>query len=271
MMSASSKEFGLQSRTVREGLGIRLVGQSESSDFIHWKQPWRVMWPDGTDEGVTEFYAGNVLVRGDLRIAFVRILRDDLSCEPGGPIEGIGYTTLATSRDGRTWQRFREPFLDRGDRPGAFDRAMAWVTSAVQVGDRVYLPYAAYNQGHKVGDRQIGMATIARDRFVSREASGSTSGHLLTPLISYSGRKPLDLWVNADAGSGEIRVQVLDVEGKVIPGFSLSDCRPMTEDALDHNVKWKRSLKELANAPFRLEFSVRNAKLYAFSLAKGAW
>jgi len=268
LMAASDKEFGLQSRTVRQGLGTRLIGQSVSPDFLHWEQPWRTFTPDFADQGITEFYGGTAIARGDLLIAFTLILRDDLPAEPGGNVEGIGYTVLATSRDGRHWQRFREPFLDRNPAPGTYDRAFAWVTGAAQANDKVYLSYAAYNQGHKTGDRQCGVATIARDRFVAREALGAETGTLRTYMLSYAGRGPLQLWLNADASRGEIRARALDDKGDVIPGFSFADCVPVVSDGLSQQVVWKQPSSRLKNKPFRIEFSLRNARLYGFSLAK---
>jgi hypothetical protein len=268
MMSEDDKEFGLQSRTARQGIGIRLTGQTESPDFIHWEQPWRVFTPDTKDDGVTEFYGASVLARGDLLIGFVRMLRDDLAAEPGGNIEGIGYTTLATSRDGRHWERFREPFLDRNPQPGTYDRAFAWVTGIAEKDDKVYLSYAAYNQGHKTGDRQCGVATIARDRFVAREATGAKQGRLLTRLLSYKSRGPLELWVNAEAVSGELRVQALDERDDAIPGFSFTDCQPIKVDSLAQQVIWKQPMSQLKGKAFRLEFSLDNARLYGFSFAR---
>ncbi|MDO8587012.1 MAG: hypothetical protein Q7T82_08220 [Armatimonadota bacterium] len=268
MMSASAKEFGMESRTTRPGLGGRLSGQTSSLDFVHWEQPWRIFTPDSADEGATEFYGGSVLARGDLLIAFPLILRDDLAAEAGGKIEGIGYTAIATSRDGRRWQRFREPFLDRASQPGAYDRAFAWVSGVTEANDKVYLSYVAYNQGHKTGDRQCGMATIARDRFVSREARGEKPGTLRTNLLSYAGRGPMQLWLNADASGGEIRVQVVDEKGVVIPGFSFDDCAPVAADSLHQQVTWKQPTSRLKGKSFRLEFSLRNARLYGFSFAK---
>jgi len=268
MMSASAKEFGFESRTTRPGLGGRLCGQTCSADFLHWEQPWRIFTPDSADSGATEFYGAGVLARGDLLIAFPLILRDDLPAEPGGNVEGIGYTTLATSRDGRHWQRFREPFLDRNPQPGTYDRAFAWISGIAEANDRVCFTYAAYNQGHKTGDRQCGVATIARDRYVSREATGAKQGRLLTRLLSYRGRGPLELWLNAEATPGEIRVQALDEEGSVIPGFSFADCRPIKGNGLAQQALWRQPMSLLKGKAFRLEFSLKNARLYGFSFSR---
>jgi hypothetical protein len=95
----------------RAGKGIRrLVGLTTSPDFLRWERPRRIFVPDGRDDGLLEFYGmGAFHVRGALRIGLVRVLRDDLPCDPGGPKDGIGYSVLATSRDGVTWHRRREP------------------------------------------------------------------------------------------------------------------------------------------------------------------
>ena len=159
MPSASDREFGAQSRTVRDGLGIRLTALTTSGDFVHWTRPRRVFVPDEQDQGVTEFYGAEVLSRGDILIALVRVLRDDLAADPDGSVEGVGYTAIATSRDGKSWQRHRDVFLDRCPVAGSFDHAFAWVYATLEWQDLVYLYYAAYDEGHKVGRRSIGLAT----------------------------------------------------------------------------------------------------------------
>src|SRR4051794_17745412 len=120
----------------------RLVGLSTSTDFVRWEKPWRIFTPDARDDGLLEFYGmGGMHRRGGLTIGLVRVLRDDLPCDPGGPKDGIGYAALATSRDGVTWRRFREPFLDRNPRRGSWDHAMTWIGGTLPVGDQVYFYY----------------------------------------------------------------------------------------------------------------------------------
>ncbi|HEX5273550.1 MAG TPA: hypothetical protein VFW33_23805, partial [Gemmataceae bacterium] len=151
----------------RAGKAIRrLVGLSTSKDFLRWEKPWRIFTPDKKDDGLLEFYGmGGAHQRGGLTIGLVRVLRDDLPCDEGGPKDGVGYAALASSRDGVSWQRYREPFLDRNPEKGSWDHAMAWVGGALPVGDEVYFYYGGYARGHKVAadrERQIGLARMKR-------------------------------------------------------------------------------------------------------------
>ncbi|MEO6034186.1 MAG: hypothetical protein ABIQ35_02910 [Verrucomicrobiota bacterium] len=240
----------------------RITKQSESADLLRWSEPWAVLTPDTRDEGETQFYAmDGFLVRGDLTIGMVKVLRDDLKFDA----EGIGYTTLAWTRDGKNWTRDREKFLDRSADKNEWDHSHAWIDEQVPVGTNVYLYYAGYKRGHKVNrfeERQIGLVTMLLDRYVAREA-GEKSGILRTPPLILRGAR---LSVNADARHGELKVQICEANGKPIKGFTAKDFKTVTTDQVDAPLRWKRSLQELNGKPVRLEFLMRNARLFAFEL-----
>lgn len=245
----------------------RLVGQSVSEDCIKWSPPRRIIVADDKDEGVTEFYGiGPVLARGGLLIGLLKVLRDDLAPEPGGKATGLGYTCLAWTRDGERWERDREPFLPRNPEPGTWDRAMSWGDCLVPVDDEVFVYYGGYPRGHKVErfkERQIGLARLPRDRFVSRDA-GPEGGTLRTPLLQLDASS---LLVNADV-AGELRMRVSDERGEPIDGFDASDCEPLRGDSLRHAVRWNAPLATLRRKPIRLEFAARGARLYGFELVQ---
>lgn len=261
----------------RDWLGhpLRANLQSTSNDLVNWSEPRVIIEQDECDHPETQFYCmGGVLERGDLLIGMVRILREDLPAEPHWDVLGIGYTTLAWSRDGENWIRDREPFLDRSARSGTWDRAMAWVDCQLPVGDEVYFYYGGYRFGHKgnlsgVRDRQIGLARMTRDRYVARETNTHHIqvrglGRLLTPPLILEGAR---MTLNVNAGRGEILVQVLDMNGESIHGFTFADCEPVTKDSIEAPVKWKRQLSELKGVPVRLEFQMRQTvQLFAFNL-----
>jgi hypothetical protein len=242
----------------------RLVGLSTSADFVGWERPRRIFTPDRQDDGLLEFYGmGGVHQRGGLAIGLVRVLRDDLPCDAGGPKDGIGYAVLATSRDGVSWQRSREPFLDRNPDRGSWDHAMAWVGGTLPVGDEVYFYYGGYARGHKVApdrERQIGLARMKRDRYLAL-APERNEGTLRTkPFVAAGDR----LTVNARAPRGEVRVRLLDKAGKPLDALGSADAEPVRGDVLAGEVRWRGSLGELRGRPVCLEFRVRQAQFFGF-------
>jgi len=243
----------------------RVTYQSVSHDLLTWSPPKPIVTPDARDEGETQFYCmGGVLARGGLLIGMVRVLRDDLPADPGGPVAGIGYTTLAWSRDGETWTRDRVPFLDRAP-SGAWDHAMAWIDCQLPVGDSVYLYYGGYRRGHKVErftERQIGLATMRRDRHVARVA-GDAPGTLRTRLVRLDARS---MTVNADARGGDLRVRILDERGRAIPGYGWPDGALVRGDGVAIPVRWARPLRDLRGRLVRIEFRLHRSRLYAFDL-----
>jgi len=244
----------------------RLVGITHSRDFIQWEKPRRIFVPDERDDGLLEFYGmGGVHARGDLLIGLVRVLRDDLPHEPGGKPDGIGYTVLATSRDGVKWTRDREPFLDRNPQPGTWDRAMTWASAVEPVGGELFIYYGGYARGHKIAadkERQLGLARMPIDRYVSR-AAGAAGGSLRTPLLVLDGA---GMTINANV-KGELRVRLLDESGTPIRGFDFSDCAPIQGDSPAHSIVWKGA-STLPREPMRLELMLHDAELYGFAVTQ---
>jgi hypothetical protein len=150
---------------------------------------------------------------------------------------------------------------------GAWVHAMAWVCSSAPVGDEVYLYYSGFRWGHKYRrsvERQVGLLKVRRDRYVARRA-GPQGGMLTTHPLTFVG-KSMALNAVAEAG-GEVRVQVCDASRKPIRGFEFADCEPITGDALAAPVTWKgKSLDELRDRVAVLQFSIKNASLYALEV-----
>lgn len=255
----------------------RTPHQSVSQDLINWDKPWPIIMPKigaPIEQGEMQFYAmSGVIPRGDLLIGLVKVLRDDLNATPGktgkemGDLNrkaaGLGYTVLAWTRDGKTWQRDHEPFLDRNHVPGSWDHAMAWGDEQIVVGDETYIYYGGYARGHKVArfdERQIGLARLPRDRYVAREADLNLGTLITKPVILNAN----SMTVNAKV-VGEMRVRLLDQNGKPLPNF---DWVEIKGDGIDLPVKWKGDLKSLSKKPVYLEFQLKNAQLFGFDLHK---
>lgn len=247
----------------------RTTMQTASHDLVDWQKPWYVLTADDrVDEGQTQFYAmSGYLARGDLLLGLVKVLRDDLQSPdtPEGAF-GVGYTTLAWTRDGEHWVRDPAPLFEPDPDPGAWDHAHAWLDFQLPVGDEVYLYYGGYRYGHKMDrweGRQIGMVRMKRDRYVSRDADAS-GGTLATPPVVLEGQR---MTLNAEV-RGEIRVRLLDAEGEPLPRFDAAQCRPIRGDSLAHEVEWGDPPAAVPAGPVRVEILLRDARLYGFDLAQ---
>lgn len=253
---------------------LRLFATSTSGDFKTWTPLKMQFAPDSQDPGVTEGYAvTGFQTRGDLLLGFFQVLRDDLTAA-GAPHPavaanpsrgaGMGHTVLCWTRDGETWHRDRErdAFLRPDPTVGAWDHAMAWVSSVVPINDELFVYYAGYRWGHKYRrseDRQVGLVKLQRDRYVAREA-GDVAGMLTTRPVVLNVNA---LTLNIDSQEGEARLQICNTMGKPLPGFTFADSRPIKEDSLAAPVTWDRELRELRGRTVRLQFSLRKSRLYA--------
>jgi hypothetical protein len=70
--------------------------------------------------------------------------------------------------------------------------------------------------------------------------------------------------VNAEAG--ELRVEALDAEGRVIPHFTKQDCIPVHRNNTLQRIQWKGAppLESLAGKVVRFKFYLRHGSLYSF-------
>lgn len=112
-------------------------------------------------------------------------------------------------------------------------------------------------------------ATQRVDGFVSMDAA-NTPGTLTTQPLLFRGNR-LHLNIHT-AGSGRVKVALLQPVGRPYPGFTTSDCELISADKIDYEVRWKAGpdLSALAGKPVRVQLEMRNAKLFAlqFGLAK---
>ena len=183
----------------------------------------------------------------------------------------VGY-----SRDGFHWSRpSREAFIGVSERAGDWNWANVQSAGGVclVVGDRLYF-YVSGRQGepgtNRPGICSTGLATLRRDGFASVSddttapravrARTSPARSLTTRPVRFSGSH---LFVNADV-SGELRVEVLDREGRGISRFAASN--PVRGNATRLPVTWPSgaSLKELAGESIRFRFTLTRGRLYAF-------
>jgi len=239
------------------GPSKRRIAVIESQDLQTWTRPEIVLIPDEAD--VPEFYGMPVFQRGNLFFGLLQIYE-----RPVGRIE----IELVFSPDGYHWERVppRELFLIRGS-PGEFDCGMVVTASGPVIAhNEMRFYYGGYRINHTqptpndVALTSIGIGSVPLDRFFGvTTASQDSPGFILSRPLMLNGKT---LEVNASV-QGQLRVALLDVSGKEVPGFELDNCRPIKGDGLRHRVSWgDKSLP--AQGLSRLKFQLEGATFYAF-------
>ena len=109
----------------------------------------------------------------------------------------------------------------------------------------------------------IGIASLRRDGFISLNA-GDKTGTVTTRPLTFTGDRLFVIAEIADGGS--IRAAVLSSEGQPLPDYLLDDAMTIRNGAESIPVIWKQqvSIHRPANQHVRLQFQLRNAKLYSF-------
>ena len=178
------------------------------------------------------------------------------------------------SRDGLVYDRpNREAFLRSARTPGAWNRGYLHPATGVCliVGDKLHFYFGTWS-GVGAGRNQMyasgstGLATLRRDGFASMDA-GEKPGTLTTAPVVFQGRFP---FVNVAAASGQLRVEILDAEGKVIAPFSEANSAPVQADSTHQRLQWQDAadLGALTGKPVRFRFHLTNGQLYAFWVSR---
>ena len=192
---------------------------------------------------------------------------------------GFHLVQLVSSRDLKTWRRQGDRRAFIGSSPtgaGAYDVTQIIGPSyPLERGDELWFYYTGlkyrgtftyvgkYPDGRNVlipgleaDTGAICLAVLRRDGFVSLDA-GETEGTLLTKSFALPAGK---LWVNLDAPEGDLRVEVLDAEGKV-RGVS----GRLKGDLKQAEVSWQSGdISGLSGHSVSLRFRVRQARFYSY-------
>jgi hypothetical protein len=187
----------------------------------------------------------------------------------GNNTDGFHLVQLVSSRDLKSWNRVGDRKTFIGPSPlgaGAYDHTQIIGPSyPIFRGDELWFYYTGtkYRSTPEVADIDTGainLAVLRRDGFVSLDA-GEKEGVILTKPFKLPGDK---LYVNADIGKGELRIEVVDKEGKALAGSS-----PLTGDLLRGEAQWQQGdLAALQGKTVSLRLILRNAKLYSYWMEK---
>ncbi len=265
------------------GLKRRAVALTTTTNITSWPRESLILWPDTYDDRWvipgsvqrTHFYGLSAFPYESMYIGFLWIFRaTELGGDMPGYLEGPCFVELVSSHDGVHWTREeapRPPLLPLGP-SGSWDDGMVFTARAPIVeGGTIKVWYGGFDQVHGFALAKttgaIGLATLRKDGFASLDA-GPTNGTILTkPLTNTSGT----LQVNYRAVGGSLKVEVLDANNNVIPGYSQADCVALTSDSVTQAVTWATHTLLPTGAPsISLRFILQNAALYSFMAGQSA-
>lgn len=266
---------------------IRSIRTGTSKDFIHWKVQSDLQYTDTIIQqlytnGIVPYYRAPQIFIGFPARYFDRKWSKSMEELPqlkernGRSITNPRYGTALTesiffaSHDAVKFKRWNEAFLRPGiERNGTWNygqQFIAWSfleTKSDLEGAPDEISLFA-NENLWIGNgSKLRRYTLRLDGFVSVNAP-LTGGSLLTKPVIFSGNK---LSINFSTSAyGSVRVEIQDINGKPLPGFSLKDCPPVFGDTVDRTVYWNKGsdLSSIAGKTVRLRFVMSDADLYSF-------
>lgn len=212
--------------------------------------------------------------------------RDNYDCQCAGLPKQTSLR-FAFSRDGRTYLPAPDSALKpSGWGSGKWDTGYLSAIGGICVikDERLWFYYSAIRgdaelRGERIFKKpmylqgmhfngSIGAATLRRDGFCGMVADGD--GELVTKPLSFTGSH---LFVNAECLFGNVRAEILDGAGKVVPGFSRADCRWLKYvDRTKVEMVWKGASPDTwvplgavkVAGLLRIRFVLRCATIYSF-------
>lgn len=255
---------------VREG---RKVWRMTTDRLDQWPQPSLVLAMDTGDRRDADFY-NSAAIRypyADRAYFLFPSAYYHYVGEGARRNDGPMDIQLAVSRDGIHFSRpSRSPFVRRG-MEGSYDGGHMYMGRGVlRKGDELWMYYVGFDYTH--GDTEAlyrgGNGVISRlvsrlDGFVSADAD-YRGGSITSRPIRFQGKR---LELNLDAGAGgSVQVEILDAQGKPLPGHTLKEADTLTGNSVRRVVTWKgaSNVSRLAGRPVLLRWKLRDVKLYAF-------
>jgi hypothetical protein len=235
-----------------------------SGEPVPWTAADRLDAPREGVHEVAELYSLDSVAYESVLVGLFAIWRGDPHDRPKLNEMFVGF-----SRDGFHWSRlYREPFFPLSEQEGAWNFGnMQAAGGCFVIKDERLLFYVSGRAGIRgtslSGPSSTGLATLRRDGFASMRSDGAAPGVLTTRPVQFAGRS---LFVNAAAGQGELRVEILDRSGRSIDAFSRDATVPISSDGTKLPVRWRTTddLSPLRGQPVRLRFHVTAGALFSF-------
>lgn len=246
---------------------VRAVQSVPSDDFLTWGAATSNRYAAGVP--LEHFYTSATLPcpgAEHLLVAFPKRFVTDRRKIPEHKTPGASDAVFMTSRDGVNWDR---TFLEAWVRPGPdpknwTDRNNMPAWGIVESAPDEWSMYIS--EHYRWPDCRIRRLVLPRHRFAAM-AAGARGGEFTThPLVVRGSRLVLNY---ATSVAGSIQVELLDADGRPLPGFAAANMPPLFGDELDATVRWKQGsdLSSLQGRPVRLRVKLKDADLFALRFA----
>jgi hypothetical protein len=252
--------------------GFRTVSRATSTNFLDWTDPVEMSFGDKprehlyTSQAHPYFRAPHIYIATPMRFLPGRkALTDEQAAALGvqpGYASDCTDAVFMTSRGGNHYTRtFMEALIRPGPDLGNWaSRAGMTALGVVPTGPT---EMSLYKQAHYAQpSAHVLRYTLRTDGFASVNAAYG-GGEMLTRPLKFSGR---ELVINfATSAAGSVRLEVQNIEGKPLPGFTLAEAHEQIGDEIERVVRWNSNteLSRLSGQPIRLRFFMKDADLYS--------
>lgn len=252
--------------------GFRSVGRTTSKDFIHWTEPVEMTFGDTpmehlyTQQTSPYFRAPHIYVAiGGRFMPGRQVLTEEqaqaLDVNPKY-FKDCSDAFFMTTRGGYNYDRsFMEAFI----RPGIgldnwVSRSNYPALNVVQTGPSEMSVYV--NQDYAQPTAHLRRYSMRLDGFTSIHG-GYQGGDVTTKSFRFDGNK-LELNYSTSA-VGEIKVELRDEKGDVIPGYSMDDSQTIIGNEISRIVEWNGNsdISDLSGKTIKMKVYLKDADLFA--------
>ncbi len=238
-------------------------------------------WLMATNKPNWQLYSFDAVAYESLMLGVMEVLYNTPNDNRDGEKAGLPKQTglhFVFSRDGKNYSRPRDTadVAPSGWGSGKWDTGYLSCIGGVCVirDERLWFYYSAlrgdgarntckpsWSRNGMYSNGSIGAATLRRDGFAGMVADGR--GEIVTKPIAFTGKR---LFVNAECLFGSVSAEVLDANGKPVPGYTAADCAKLSRrDATKAELVFKGGdLGRFAGQPVQLRFRIHCGTLYSF-------
>lgn len=255
--------------------GFRSIGRATSNDFLNWTTTTPMTFGDTpmqhlyTNQTHPYFRAPQIYIAIAARFMPNRQVVDEKSAKKLNVnpkyFKDCSDAVFMTTRGGSVYDRtFMEGFICPGiGLKNWVSRTNYPALNVVQTSKTEMSIYV--NQDYAQPSAHLHRYSLRLDGFASAYAPFK-GGELITKPFTFSGEK---LTLNfATSAAGSIRVEIQDINGIPIEGYSLNDSDEIIGNELEKEVSWNNtsSLKNLADKPIKIRFVFNDANIYSFCM-----